>query len=137
MTLFVDTSVFYAAADRSDAGNAAAKATLGSGESLLTSDHVLVESWLLLQRRLGRASAEQWWRSIRSGACQVESVIDADLAVAWAIGEAYSDQPFSIVDRTSFAVMQRLGITRAATLDADFRIFRYGPRRERAFEVLP
>jgi hypothetical protein len=37
--------------------------------------------------------------------------------------------------RTSFAVMQ-LGIYRAATLDAHFAIFRFGPRRSRAFEIV-
>jgi predicted nucleic acid-binding protein len=41
------------------------------------------------------------------------------------------------VDRTSFAVMQRLGLHRAASLDRDFAVFRYGPRRDRAFEVVP
>ena len=33
--------------------------------------------------------------------------------------------------------MERLGITNALALDADFRIYRYGPRRRRAFAVHP
>jgi uncharacterized protein len=41
-----------------------------------------------------------------------------------------------VVDRTSFAVMQRLGIERAASLDSDFAVFRFGPNRRRAFTVL-
>ncbi len=45
MSLFVDTSIWYAAADSSDASNARAKAILKSGEVLLTTDHVLVETW--------------------------------------------------------------------------------------------
>ena len=32
--------------------------------------------------------------------------------------------------------MRRLGVQRAVSLDDDFAIFRFGPRRERAFEVL-
>jgi predicted nucleic acid-binding protein len=56
--------------------------------------------------------------------------------VAFAIGEAYGDQDFSIVDRTSFAVMQRLGLERAASLDDDFAVFRYGPQRRLAFTVV-
>jgi predicted nucleic acid-binding protein len=40
------------------------------------------------------------------------------------------------VDRTSFAVMERLGIIRAASFDADFAVYRYGRKRDRAFEVL-
>ena len=33
--------------------------------------------------------------------------------------------------------MERLGITDALALDANFRIYRYGPRRRRAFAVHP
>ncbi|PZS26984.1 MAG: hypothetical protein DLM61_17510, partial [Pseudonocardiales bacterium] len=61
MTLFVDSSMFYAAADTGDRANAVAKAVLGGGDRLVTSDHVLVESWFLLRRRLGREVAERWW----------------------------------------------------------------------------
>jgi len=32
--------------------------------------------------------------------------------------------------------MERLGITRAASLGDDFAVYRFGPRRERAFEVV-
>jgi predicted nucleic acid-binding protein len=60
----------------------------------------------------------------------------ADLETAWQIGADYPDQDFSIVDRTSFAVMCRLGIERAASLDDDFAIFRFGPNRRRAFTIL-
>lgn len=48
----------------------------------------------------------------------------------------FSDQRFSIVDRTSFEVMQRLGIHRVASFDKEFAVFRFGPRRDRAFEVI-
>ena len=52
------------------------------------------------------------------------------------MGQTYPDQDFSIVDRTSFAVMQRLGLERAASLDDDFAVFRYGPGRRKAFTVI-
>jgi predicted nucleic acid-binding protein len=136
VTLFVDSSAFYAAADTADKGHGRATAILAGGEALVTSDHVLVESWLLLRHRLGRGPAERWWGAVRAGAAAVETVREADLEVAWAIGDAFPDQDFSIVDRTSFAVMQRLGMTRVATFDNDFAVFRYGSRRERAFEVI-
>lgn len=102
----------------------------------MTSDHVLVETWLLLAHRLGNAAAEQFWRAIREGAASVEPIGLADLEVAFAIGEAFPDQGFSIVDRSSFAVMQRLGVLRAATLDQHFAIFRFGRDRKRAFEIV-
>jgi predicted nucleic acid-binding protein len=60
----------------------------------------------------------------------------ADMRVAWAIGDVFKDQDFSVVDRTSFAVMERLGVSRAASFDRDFAIYRYGRNRDRAFEVL-
>jgi predicted nucleic acid-binding protein len=136
VSLFVDSSMFYAAADAGDRANARAKAVLGGGDRLVTSDHVLVESWFLLRRRLGREVAERWWGSVRDGAATLEPVGPGDLETAWAIAATFADQDFSIVDRTSFAVMQRLGLTRAASLDDDFAVFRYGRRLERAFDVI-
>jgi len=35
-----------------------------------------------------------------------------------------------------FAVMRRLGIDRAASLDRDFAIFRFGPNRRQAFAII-
>lgn len=136
MSLFVDTSAWYAAADRSDASNVRAKAALGSGDALITTDHVLVETWLLIHHRLGQEAAARFWEGIRAGAAQLESVTSADLEAAWSIGAMFPDQDFSIVDRTSFAVMERLGMRRAASFDDDFAVYRFGRRRDRAFEVV-
>src|SRR5712692_1539357 len=136
MSLFVDTPVWYAAADSSDASNARAKAILAGGEALVTSDHVLVETWTLLRHRIGRQAAERFWEGLRSGVAVVEAVGAADLEAAWEIGVSHHDQDFSIVDRTSFAVMRRLGIDRVASFDNDFAIFRFGPKRRRAFTVV-
>lgn len=136
MSLYVDTSAWYAAADAGDRSNARAESALSAGELLLTTDHVLIETWLLLRHRLGRGVAERFWESLRSGVAVIEAVTAADLEVAWAIGEAFSDQDFSIVDRTSFAVMQRLGLRRVATFDNDFAVYRFGRNRNQAFDVV-
>jgi predicted nucleic acid-binding protein len=136
MSLFVDTSVWYAAADKSDAGNSRAKAVLSAREPLVTTDHILVETWMLIRYRLGRHAAERFWEGLRAGVAEVEIVGIADLDAAWEIGKSYRDQDFSIVDRTSFAVMRRLGIERAASLDDHFAIFRFGPNRRQAFIVV-
>jgi uncharacterized protein len=136
LTLYVDTSAFYAAADRSDRSHERIKKVLGAGESLVTSDHVVAESWLLLRQRLGRPAANAFWEAVRAGATAVEHVGPADLEVAWTIAAEFEDQDFSLVDMTSFAVMQRIGVLRAASLDDDFAIFRFGRRRERAFELV-
>lgn len=136
MSLFVDSSVWYAAADGGDLSNRRARELLSAGEPLITSDHVLVESWLLLRHRLSRDAAERFWGGLKSGVALIEAVRGADLEVAWAIAEAFPDQDFSIVDRTSFAVMQRLGVQRVATFDDDFAVYRFGRDRRRAFEIV-
>jgi uncharacterized protein len=136
MSLFVDTSIWYAAADSSDRGNARSKAILKSGEALVTSDHVLVEAWTLLHHKLGRKAAERFWEGLRTGIVTIEAITLADLEVAWDIRTSWQDQDFSIVDCTSFAAMRRLGIDRAASLDADFAVFRFGPKRRRSFHIL-
>ena len=136
MSVFVDTSAWYAAADRSDSSHDRAKTILSRGEQLVTTDHILVETWLLLRHRLGRTAAERFWEGLRAGVASIEMVTIADLEAAWAIGQIFPDQDFSMVDRTSFAVMQRLGIQRVASFDDDFAIFRYGRDLNRAFEVI-
>src|SRR6201993_1412854 len=136
MSLFVDTSIWYAAADSSDRSNARSKAILKSGEALVTSDHVLVETWTLLHHKLGRNVAERFWEGLRSGIAAIEVVGPADLEAAWEIGVSWRDQDFSIVDRTSFAVMRRLGIEQVASLDENFAVFRFGPKRRQSFHVL-
>jgi predicted nucleic acid-binding protein len=136
MSVFVDTSVWYAAADRSDVGNSRAKAILGAGEPLFTTDHVLLETWTLLRYRIHRHAAERFWEGLRNGAAAIEPVGTGDMEAAWQIGLAYRDQDFSLVDRTSFAVMRRLGIERAASFDDHFAVFRFGPKRHHAFVIV-
>ena len=132
----MDSSVWFAAVVARDRDNARAKSILSKSISHITTDHVLIETWLLLNSRYHRRGAERFWESIRVGHVQVELITAADLESAWAIGESFSDQEFSIVDRTSFAVIERLGLTQVASFDDDFAVYRYGRNRDRAFEVL-
>lgn len=136
MSLFVDTSIWYAIADSSDCYSARAKEIVKSGEPLVTTDHILVETWMLLSRRLGGDVADRFWGIIREGAAAIEMVGPADLETAWQIGLDWKDQDFSIVDRTSFAVMCRLGLERAASLDDHFAVFRFGPQRRKSFTIV-
>ena len=136
MSLFVDTSVWYASAASADPGNARAREILSAAESFYTTDHILVETWSLLQRRIHHKAAERFWAGLRGGIAVVEPVGMADLETAWQIGVSFPDQDFSLVDRTSFAVMRRLGIERAASFDNHFAVFRYGPKQRYAFEIV-
>ena len=113
-----------------------AQALLKTGEALITTDHVLVETWHMVRGRAGHQDADRFWESIRSAGVRIEYVGAGDLETAWQIGVVFSDQDFSIVDRTSFAVMERLGVHRAASFDAHFSVYRFGPRRDRAFTVV-
>ena len=71
--------------------------------------------------------------------------MSANLPRAWprvahcvhARGRHERGKGFSIVDRTSLAVMQRLGVHHAASFERDFAIYRFGPARRRSFTVLP
>jgi predicted nucleic acid-binding protein len=136
LTTFVDTSVWFAAGNLRDSDHDRAKVVLRGVSGPVLTDHVLVETWRLLRIRVDKHAADEFWLGVRRGGAALEFVTAADLETAWVIGEAFSDQGFSIVDRTSFAVMERLGITRAASFDDHFAVYRYGRRRDRAFEVL-
>ena len=136
MSIFVDSSIWFALATVRDRLNSRAKSILQAESEHVTTDHVVVETWLLLNSRFHRHAAESFWERIRRGPAHVEHVTPADFEAAWAIGEIFPDQNFSIVDRTSFAVMERLGLTRAASFDDDFAVYRYGRGRDKAFEVL-
>lgn len=136
MSIFVDSSAWYAAARRGDRHNSRAKRLLATDERLVTSDHVLVETWRLIHHVISARAAEVFWDGLRSGIATIEQTTSADLEAAWAIGERFPDQNFSLVDRTSFALMERLGISRVISFDKDFSVFRYGRGRTNAFEVL-
>lgn len=136
MTVFVDTSAWYAAADTDDRSHVRAATRLREFTgNLLTTDHVLIETWYLTRARLGADTAEELVSGIRAGVARVENTELSDLEVAAATGIQFPDQDFSIVDRTSWSVMLRLGIHEAIAFDRDYSIFRFGPKRDRAFIV--
>jgi len=139
MSVFVDTSAFYALADESDRNHRRAKAAYEVliGERLSTSDHVLVECWFLLGSRLGRDAAIRFWDALRAGIVVVLDVGHDDLEHAREVLVRFPDQTFSLVDATSFAVMEREEIVRAFAFDAHFRVYRFGEGSRRRFDVVP
>ena len=134
--MFVDTSIWFAAVDAAQPANARARSVLSSGEGLITTTLVLSETWTLIHHKLNRGVAQRFWDGLRSGTAAVEPVTIADLESAWQIGQSWPDQDFSLVDSSSFAVMQRLGILTVASLDNHFAVYRFGPNRRHSFTVV-
>lgn len=133
---FVDTSALYASADATDPDHVRATAMLGDrGARMVTSDVVLSELWALIARRRDASHAERVVGALLTSGVDIESVGRGDLLRAMEIGVEFADQPFSLVDRTCFAVMHRLGVRRVATLDHHFAVYRFGPGKRRSFEI--
>ena len=136
--IFVDTSVWYAAADAGDAHRDVAQSLLAEhAGTLVTSDLVLAELWNLVAARTTHALANRTVAAIASGVARIESTTVSDFEAAQAMVTDYPDQAFSLTDRTSWALMERLAMTQALAFDADFRIHRYGPHKTQAFTVHP
>ena len=135
---YVDTSAWVSLADSAEASHDRVAAALKDRRGrLVTSDHVLHETWTVMRYRHSWGAAETLVNAIRGGIARIEVSGVADLEVAAAIGTAFADQNFSLSDRTSWAVMERLGIHEAVSLDNNFRIYHFGPDRRRALTVSP
>ena len=127
--VFVDSSAYYAAVDRGDASHAAVAATmrrlLAERRRLVTTNAILFELHGLLISRLGRRVARDTLTELRASQAVVR-VRPHDEARAEAILAQYDDKDFSLTDALSFAVMERLGIGTAFTLDRHFAQFGWG-----------
>jgi len=124
---FVDTSAHYAIADSGDRDHDAARNFLNiaadENRAFLTSNFIVGETYGLILLRLGRIKAIDYIHLLRSGSTTIKRIIFEDEERSWEILSQYNDQDFSYVDATSFALMERLGIFEAFTLDKHFDIF--------------
>lgn len=120
--IFVDTSALYALLDEDDDNHVAA-AALWQGSLLgaepVTHAYVLVETSALVQRRLGHAAVRQLHRGLLPAVHQlpVDWPTHQRAVARWL---AASRRGLSLVDVTSFVVMEDLGIDRAFAFDGDF-----------------
>lgn len=130
--IFVDTSALFAVLDADDAQHPRAKLSwerlLAEDRTLVSTNYVLVETFALVQHRLGMPAL----RTLQ------EDVIPV-LTVEW-IGEGLHDKSvaavltsgrraLSLVDCSSFEIMRELGIGAAFAFDAHFS--------EQGFERIP
>jgi predicted nucleic acid-binding protein len=120
---FVDTSAFLAVLVANDTHHGEAETIwrreLEQGQELLTSNYVLVETTAILQRRVGMAAVRTLVQDVVP-ALTVEWVSAEDHRAATAALLAGGRRAVSLVDFSSFEVMQRLGLQRAFAFDRHF-----------------
>lgn len=139
-TMLVDTGAWYALADASDRHHEESRAFYeeqAGKTSFATTDLIVAETWALMSSHLGRPAALTFWETLRETRIPILTADPVDLEAAWRIAQGYSDQSFSFVDCTTFALMERHGIHEAFAFDAHFLVYRFGRGRQRAFHRLP
>ncbi len=126
MSVFADTSALFALLDRHDARHSEAdtlwRMLLAADTEIVCSRYVLLETFALLQNRLGMDAVRELHRSV-CPALQIEWVTEADHQPAVSALLATSRRHISLVDCVSFEVMRRPGITQAVAFDPHFEEF--------------
>jgi predicted nucleic acid-binding protein len=132
VTAFIDTSFFIALLTREDRFHARAdemwKTFLESDEPLLCSNYVLLETFSLIQSRLGLKAVAEFQRDVVP-LLLVEWVDGNSHGAGLAAVLAAQRRDLSLVDCVSFEVMRRKGVKNALTFDKHFQ--------EQGFECLP
>jgi len=119
---FADTSFWFGLQERRDGRHELAKALVARGVGkIITTNHVVGETWTLLRRRSGHAAAVGFIDRLMAlpdaDVVHVDDTLEAD---AWRWLRSRSEREYSFVDATSFAVMRRRRIREALAFDGDF-----------------
>jgi predicted nucleic acid-binding protein len=125
--IFVDTGAWYALVDSDDADHTTAAAFLAANTiPLITTNFVLSETITLIRYRIGHKAARSFGQKLKeSSFARVVTVTTADEERAWEIFCKYSDQDFSFVDCTSFAVIERMKLSAAFAFDRHFSVMKF------------
>ena len=121
--IFVDTSFWVAFRNSRDDRHAEAMGAFQDreGEPLLTTNLVRGETWTVLRRRAGHASARDFLDGLeRSPRMKIVFVSQALERAALTWLRRRDEREYSFVDATSFEVMRSLHLRDALTFDADF-----------------
>ena len=123
--IIVDIEAWYADFIRNDPDHNAARAFLKHNtDRLITTDHVIGESFTLLRMRGRRARAlEALTHLLSEEAAQIEWLKDTDAREAFTVFQKFSDKEWSFTDCVSKVVMERLAIKKAFSFDRHFRQF--------------
>jgi predicted nucleic acid-binding protein len=129
--LFVDTGAWFAFLNAADPDHEAVAEAIGAWDGrLLTTDYVFDELVTLCRHRVGHQAACAAGEALRCATVtMLVSVEPRDIEQAWKRFTREADKSYSFTDCTSFAVMRRLGLGKAAAVDPDFR--------RAGFETLP
>jgi len=119
---FVDTSFWVALQFGRDAHHEEARSLwLNRGQPLITSNHVLGETWTFLRRRVGHFGAREFvdaaLRSTRLTIRHVDASLEQE---AWEWLWRHDERSYSFVDATSFALMRSHRVAEAYAFDGDF-----------------
>ena len=122
--VFVDTSAWFALESTKDKNHQRASELLPSlvrSRSLVTSNHVLGESYTLMRKLLGHDAATGFIRSLnRSRRVDILFTPQEMEKQAYQLLQRYDDQLFSFVDATSFVWMKNLRVRETFTFDQHF-----------------
>jgi len=137
VALILDTGPLYAALDRSDQDHAACRSLIeGADEPLVIPAPVLVEVDFWIHQRLTPGALVALLADIESGAYRVADLQLADYARVRELCDRYADADIGFVDAAVFAIVERLGESKLATLDRrHFALLR--PRHRESIDLLP
>jgi predicted nucleic acid-binding protein len=121
----IDSSAFFALASPREANHATAGQIAewlrAQRWRLFTTNFVRAEAHALILDRAGHSAADRFLVDLSNlTPDRLIRVTEADEERALAIIERYRDKDFSLTDATSFAVMERIGISYAFSFDRDF-----------------
>lgn len=119
---FVDTSYWVALqAARDQRHREAAVLWRDQAEPLITTNHVLGETWTFLRRAGDQRLAVGFLdRVLALKSLAIHHVDDRLEAEAWNWLRRRNERAYSFVDATSFAIMRRLRVREALAFDGDF-----------------
>ncbi len=125
--LFVDTSAWYPLVVQSHPDHERLSEALRSRvhrrDRVVTSNLVVAESHALVMRRAGIDTGLRFLQLVRASPNVVvtsSAALEARAVNDWIL--RYTDQPFSMVDAVSFAIMAERGTRSALTLDRHFMV---------------
>ena len=119
---FVDSSFWIALRIPRDAHSGPARALWETRRGVLvTTNHVLGETWTFFRRRAGHRDALRFLdAAIGSRSLTIHRIDEETEDEAWRWLRRHDERAYSFVDATSFAVMRRLKIREAFAFDGDF-----------------